>query len=538
MPGYFSETQARSIIPETYGRAHARTIAVAESLYSAAELAALPRGAVELALGVGHPVRLTPGKLLRNELASIGSGMMRAITDVMVGVPLVILIGSCSAVETPPTPVAPMTGAATTLDDQFVRMAKLVPEFGGMFLDRDGELNVYMAARDGRRVGGPGVEARRARLEEALAVVFGPEFVHPGVPAGRRPPIRIVDGNYDVLQLVEWRKGLDRALTVPGIVFTDLDERQNRLTIGVEAGAPRELVDAKVRQLGLPADVVVIEESPPIVPYASLVDRLRPVQGGVQIGDGGVIRGGCTLGFNALRGTTSGFVTASHCTRIRGDVGSPILQPLHSQFIDNRIGVEVADPPYFTVGCPLGRICRHSDSAFAAYDNASLSGRNTLVRTRGPNGSITVDNAAPAFTVVGETDMPVLGTVVNKVGRSTGWTAGIVTGTCINVNLVGTNLTYLCQHKVTPTTSPGPRRIGDCGDSGAPVFQVLTDGGVSLHGILCCGAPGGTEFYFSSMASIEAELGALTTVDFPLPPSPEPPRCPGHPNWPPNRPCP
>jgi hypothetical protein len=462
---------------------------------------------------------------------------MRAITNAMLGISLLILIGSCATVETPQTPAVPITGTAMTLDDQFVRVAQLVPGFGGMFFDRDGTLNVYMADH-AERVGAQASEARRARLEEALTMVFGTEFIRQGVSAGQQPQINILDGNYDVLRLVEWRKGLDRALTVPGVVFTDLDEGQNRLKIGVEAGAPRELVDAKVRQLGLPADVVVIEESPPIVPYALLVDRLRPVQGGVQIGDGGLIRGGCTLGFNALRGTTSGFVIASHCTLIQGDVGSPILQPLNSQFIDNRIGVEVTDPPYFTVGgCPPGRICRHSDSAFAAYDNASLSGRNTLVRPMGPNGSIAVDNTTPTFTVVGETDMPVLGTIVNKIGRSTGWTDGIVTGTCINVNLVGTNLTYLCQHKVTPTTSPGERRIGDCGDSGAPVFQVLTNG-VSLHGILCCGAPGGTEFYFSSMGSIEAELGPLTTFDFPLSPSPEPPRCPDHPNWPPHMPCP
>jgi hypothetical protein len=462
---------------------------------------------------------------------------MRAIIDAMLGVLLLILLGSCSTAEAPRTPAVPMTDPAMTLDAQFVRVAQLVPGFGGMFFDEDGKLNVYMA-NQGERVSAQASEARGARLEAALAVVFGTEFIRQGVPAGQRPQINILDGAYDVLRLVEWRTGLDRALSVPGVVFTDLDERHNRLKIGVEAGAPRELLDARVRQLGLPSGVVVIEESPPIVPYALLVDRLRPVQGGVQIGDGGLMRDGCTLGFNALRGTTSGFVIASHCTLIRGDVGSPILQPLDSQFIDNRIGIEVTDPPYFTTGgCPPGRICRHSDSAFAAYDNASLSGRNTLVRTMGPNGSIAVDNTTPTFTVVGKTDMPVLGTIVNKVGRSTGWTEGAVTGTCINVNLVGTNLTYLCQHKVTPTTGPGPRRIGDCGDSGAPVFQVLTNG-VSLHGILCCGTPGGTESYFSSMGSIEAELGPLTTVDFPLSPPPTPPRCPGHPNWPPNRPCP
>jgi SAM-dependent methyltransferase len=57
MPGYFTDEQARAIILRTYGEARSASRAVAESLYDAAELAGLPAGAVELALGVGHPVR-------------------------------------------------------------------------------------------------------------------------------------------------------------------------------------------------------------------------------------------------------------------------------------------------------------------------------------------------------------------------------------------------------------------------------------------------------------------------------------------------
>ncbi|HEU4367994.1 MAG TPA: methyltransferase domain-containing protein [Methylomirabilota bacterium] len=57
MPGYFTDEQVRSIILKTYGEARSASRAVAESLYCAEELAGLPPGAVELALGVGHPVR-------------------------------------------------------------------------------------------------------------------------------------------------------------------------------------------------------------------------------------------------------------------------------------------------------------------------------------------------------------------------------------------------------------------------------------------------------------------------------------------------
>ena len=43
MPGYFTDDQARSIILDTYGQACSESTAVAESLYSAEELAAGPR---------------------------------------------------------------------------------------------------------------------------------------------------------------------------------------------------------------------------------------------------------------------------------------------------------------------------------------------------------------------------------------------------------------------------------------------------------------------------------------------------------------
>jgi arsenite methyltransferase len=54
---YFSDQEARSIIRDTYTRVRSDGTAVAEAFYAPDELAAMPREAVALALGVGHPVR-------------------------------------------------------------------------------------------------------------------------------------------------------------------------------------------------------------------------------------------------------------------------------------------------------------------------------------------------------------------------------------------------------------------------------------------------------------------------------------------------
>jgi arsenite methyltransferase len=62
---HFREDEARAIIRETYGQVRSKGSAVASAFYRPEELASLPRDAVELSLGVGHPVQqaaLRPGE--------------------------------------------------------------------------------------------------------------------------------------------------------------------------------------------------------------------------------------------------------------------------------------------------------------------------------------------------------------------------------------------------------------------------------------------------------------------------------------------
>jgi SAM-dependent methyltransferase len=62
---YFREDEARSIIRDTYGQLSSENGAVATALYPPEDLEGLPGAAVDLALGVAHPVRhsaLRPGE--------------------------------------------------------------------------------------------------------------------------------------------------------------------------------------------------------------------------------------------------------------------------------------------------------------------------------------------------------------------------------------------------------------------------------------------------------------------------------------------
>src|SRR5439155_9649780 len=193
----------------------------------------------------------------------------------------------------------------------------------------------------------------------------------------------------------------------------------------------------------------------------------------------------------------SGFVTASHCSDIQGGVdGTQYYQPL-TQVTNEHIGQEIADPGF--IRCARGRKCRYSDANFSQAD-AGVVTLGGIAKTTGPNnGSLDIGGQ---FTITGE-ESGVAEQTVNKVGRTTGWTQGKVTNTCVNTGVSGTNIVLLCQNFVDAGVGAG--------DSGSPVFRIDSGDNVKLQGTLWGGNTSGTMFVYSPIGNIEQELGALTT---------------------------
>ncbi|MGQ0815216.1 MAG: hypothetical protein ACT4O1_12285, partial [Gemmatimonadota bacterium] len=387
-------------------------------------------------------------------------------------------------------------------------VAAVVPGFGGYFLDESGAPTVYLTDA-----------TQRAAAEDALAGFLADR----GFSAS---DLRVRQGSYDYLQLDAWHAGSwAQALAVSGAIFTDLDEGSNQLRFGAVDAASAANVAAAVAAAGVPTEAFTVEVTAPIEPLHTLRDRVRPVQGGYQINflDAGGVRTVsflCTMGFNVVKNGVNSFITNSHCTNHQGgteiptEYYQPLMDPDGDRLVnpENFIGTEVEDPHYDAVSCAMdflpGTVCRYSDAARAEYAGDQPFDLGRIARTTVgyqdlPEGGavLDVDPNDPAFRIVQESKRSVLGEVANKVGRTTGWSFGPITQTCLNSIVLGTvpPIVQRCQDRVRATV--------DSGDSGSPVFRQLGNGGnVRLLGILWGGSVSGVRtFVFSPMANIHRE---------------------------------
>ena len=373
-----------------------------------------------------------------------------------------------------------MARGPKTLDDLFARVAGHLPGFGGMFLDGD-KLNVYLTD--------PG---QKAAAERAVGAVFGRGLI----PAGG---IQVLKGQYGFSQLRAWHEKMGSLFDISGVIFIDIDEAANRLKVGVEGTWANSAVEREIGRLGVPRGAINIVVTQPIVFTTTLRDLIRPIEAGIQIHFSNFL---CTLSFIGIRAGTAGFAVASHCTDKQGGVeGTQYFQPLSPNFI----GTETTDPVYTKAKCPAGikgKICRFSDSAFAQRDGAVTADQGFIARPNSINtGSLTT---AGQFRITSE-GASVVGQTVNKVGRTTGWTQGVITDTCVDTGVQGSRIVQLCQDFVSATVAGG--------DSGSPVFAITGGTDVQLRGILWGGNQAGTSFVYSPIANIERsdELGPIST---------------------------
>src|SRR5438132_13016536 len=173
----------------------------------------------------------------------------------------------------------------------FEDVATSVPGFGGMYLDGN-TLKGYLTD-----------PTQRVMAEHAIGAVFGAARI----PAGG---VQTLKGTYGFHQLHTWYNHLGAVFNIQGVVYTDIDEKANRLTVAVENQGLVASVQTEVSTAGVPQDAVNIVMADPIYTQVTLQDQVRPIQGGLQIQFSDFL---CSSSYNAVRGEDACFVNQSHC---------------------------------------------------------------------------------------------------------------------------------------------------------------------------------------------------------------------------------
>ncbi len=341
----------------------------------------------------------------------------------------------------------------------FAELARRSPASAGFYLDREGQLVVVV------RDEGEDLSARSA-IGDMLSTG---RIRDPRVNGGN---IRIQRGQYTFNQLAIWRDlifenvfGADR-----GITSLDLTEASNRITIGLAratASGTRAVLPSRLAALGIDSNAVVYRSFSPEDVSADSISWPADwdvLVGGINI-QSAREEGGCTLGIIADSGTTRGLVTVSHCSEETWDLDSG---PMYQPFIESgdRRATERNDPPGFSYLCyPF--TCRHSDASFYSLDSGTSSYRGLIARTTSYAtagngvGSRVVDSNQPHLFVEAVDDNQLYaGMYVHKIGMTTGWTQGQVTGTCVDESE---------SYGITLCTYESDMLV-DEGDSGSPVF--------------------------------------------------------------------
>lgn len=297
---------------------------------------------------------------------------------------------------------------------------------------------------------------------------------------------------YSFQQLSDWRDSVYRNLlgSVPGIVYDDLDEANNSVTIGVDrTSTAQAAVLSRLEALGIPRAAVRIQLTSAAKPAGGSAssaigrDPGYPITGTTPTLEGGYIIFRvepnssvhyCSLGLIVDTWDGRGALTASHCSADVYAIDSPAAAFYNQSGLS--FGSELLDPlPTSTYWNMPGR---GSDVLMIKLNGNHASRRGTIARPNGPAGGPStdgrhdIDTANPYWNVT-ETSGPWYGAPVNKVGITTGWTAGTIDVTCADLTV---------GHWTTPAYNYAIRCAnrmflwaGD-GDSGSPVFVENNDG--------------------------------------------------------------
>lgn len=229
---------------------------------------------------------------------------------------------------------------------------------------------------------------------------------------------------------------VERGGRVPkGVYSWYVDVQSNTVVVGIGKGGEQAAIDFVAASQADASHVRFVVEEEQARPLAALKGGLGYLR---NPGDGYLYA--CSIGFNALKGSTPVYVSAGHC----GDAGERV-------YLEGAAGTG----PQWTLGVQIGTF---SGSSFPApggsgpdYSYVTISGSNS--QTASVHGWTSSDVVVRGSTAGG------VGTAICRSGRTSGWKCGTIDQVNVSVNYsTGETITHVNR---TTACSEG----GDSGGS-------------------------------------------------------------------------
>jgi hypothetical protein len=376
-----------------------------------------------------------------------------------------------------------------TLDDRYAEIARIVPGFGGLFLDGSGRPTVYLED-PGKLAALRPVIMARISVRELQAADW-----------------RVLPTRYPYDSLLSWERAIEPRI-VSG-VWADIDERENRVAIGLASDADSTSLRRTARALGIPDGALSLLFATPPRPAScsTLVSVCDTVRSGIAVTRVG--GNSCTLGPSvaSIYDSDKYYLVNSHCTDSLFMLDSAqFYQPIQSYGV--YMGQEVWDIYQTYWRAFLQGIGRASDVAVVKLSTSLPSVVGMIAKTidttygwGGGVGSLTV--ATPSYLSVATMPASMIsGSVVHKVGATSGHTSGVITQTCHTLLSYGRGKLW-CQYDASAYTAPG--------DSGSPVLVRFGGDSVKVVGIVWGSNPSIMAMTFSPSEGISEDLGHTGT---------------------------
>lgn len=368
-------------------------------------------------------------------------------------------------------------------DDDLAAIAQQYPAFGGYFVNDNNELVVLVAKQFNKKPIGDAPRGRAVGLIRKAVLDYVGDADSPVVAEDQAPvkirdlKVKIVDSEHSFADLQSWRLHPRGMMQSDAISELSIDRAAGQINVTVFTDADLPKLKTKLGQMGIPENSLKLGVGR-AGKTATLLSTVRPPMAGIEVRG----REGCTIGANVTNGTTSGFLTAGHCSDVEGQTeGTNFYQGRDSNNapLQYRVGSENSEATwlsstYCAANSSQGSAlpCKDQDVTFVAYSVASNRGR--MVKTTESTYSRTIDTTAAGelasydvTAAYSSTEVKnALNQTLNNVGMRTGFKQAKVVSVDAEVNY-GSDVLV---HAVKLYSLDG-NPVTCSGDSGGPWFN-------------------------------------------------------------------